>query len=160
MAVVKRDVDAYKLIYKSEVKSNVKVQILDEGGRIVFSEVIRNSDGFIRPYNFATMVEGEYTIKVDNGSNWMSETVAYKSSHLDEGTQLIRTHDGKYLLTVAGHGPEFLTVTIRDAKGVDLHSEVRSVTGDFARVYNLDNLAGPFSFEVSDNSGRSKIFKK
>ncbi len=159
MAVVKRDVDSYKLIYKSEAKSNVKIQILDASGSEVFSEVIRSSDGFIRPYNFSALGEGEYTIKVDNGSNWMSETVAYKSSYLDETAQLIRTQDGKYLLTVAGHGPEYLSVTIRNAKGDDLHSEISPVSGDFARVYNLEKLAGPFSFEVSDASGKSKVFE-
>ena len=65
IAVVKRDVNAYKLIYKSAEKSDVSVQIYNEKNVLIFSEVIRKSDGFIRPYNFESLGQGEYTIKVD-----------------------------------------------------------------------------------------------
>src|SRR5262245_31057192 len=72
MIVVKADENSYKLIYKSEEKSDVKVQIFDEANKLVFSETIKHSDGFSRPYNFRRMDEGKYTIRLDNGSNWLA----------------------------------------------------------------------------------------
>lgn len=160
IAVVKRDANAYKLIYKSEQRADVKVEIYDSKDKLVFSEVIRDAEGFVRPYNLETLSKGEYTIKVDNGSNWLSETITVGANSIEDVAQLIRTQDGRYLLTVAGHGHDFLSVKIWDGEGKSVHQEISSVSGDFARVYNMEKVQGPFSFEVSDTSGRSKIFKK
>src|SRR6218665_827033 len=62
MTVV-REGSTFKLFYKSPQQSNVTVTIYDEANRIVFSESFRESNGFIRPYNFGNLNQGEYTIE-------------------------------------------------------------------------------------------------
>src|SRR6478735_4944660 len=71
IAVIRSSATSYKLIYKSELQSDVKVEIYDSRNQIVFSETIKMSDGFARPYNFGSLNDGKYTIRVDNGSNWL-----------------------------------------------------------------------------------------
>ena len=79
IAIVKKSATSYKLFYKSELASDVKVKIFNAENDLVFAETIKNSSGFIRPYDFARVGEGEYTIRVDNGSNLMTEKFQYQS---------------------------------------------------------------------------------
>ena len=88
MAVVKRNATSFKVIYKGEETSNVKVQIFDERDQLVFTETIKKSRGFARPYNFEGLAEGEYTIKINNGLSLLTETIDY---HRDK-THLRRRH--------------------------------------------------------------------
>src|SRR5579864_5552739 len=58
----------FKLYYKSENAGRVKITIEDEKGNTVFSETMKNADGFVRPYNFQELPEGQYTIAVEDES--------------------------------------------------------------------------------------------
>lgn len=160
MAIIKRNATSYKLIYKGDQVSDVKVQIFDERNQLVFAETIKKSDGFVRPYNFESLAEGEYTIKIDNGSNWMTETVDYRTDKAGSLAHLVQLRDGRFLLTVAGKGQDRLTVRIFDVEGKRVYGDVNIVNGNFAQVYNLNKLQGPFSFEITGKSGASSIVSK
>lgn len=160
MAVVKRNATSYKLIYKGEQASNVKVQIFDERNQLIFTETIRKSSGFARPYNFESLAEGEYTIRIDNGLNSLTETIDYRRDKVNNLAHLAPLKDGKFLLTVAGKGEDRLTVRIFDEEGKRVYDDVNIVNGNFAQVYNLSKLQGPFSFEVTGKNGASNIVNK
>ncbi len=160
MAVLRQDENSFKLIYKSELESDVKVQILDGNNKVVFSETIKKSSGFVRPYNFGNLKEGEYTINLNNGSNSMTETFSYSRGNPEKLAQLIHLSDSKYLLTVAGHGEDLISVNIINGIGEIIHSENIPVFGDFAQVYDLGKLKGDFSFEIKDHIGATKILKR
>ena len=160
MAVVKRNATSFNVIYKGEETSNVKVQIFDERNQLVFTETIRKSRGFARPYNFDGLVEGEYTIKINNGSSLLTETIDYHRDKAENLAHLLSLKDGKFLLTVAGRGEDRLTVRIFDEDGKRVYDDVNIVNGNFAQVYNLSKLQGPFSFEVTGKSGTSNIVNK
>lgn len=159
MAVVKRDASSYKIIYKSEEASDVKVQIFDASSRLVFSETIKNSDGFSRPYNFGKLAEGEYTIKLDNGTSKLTETVDYhvQAERAERLANLTKLASGKYLLTVVGHGEDRIEVRIFDAEGKVIHRDSQAVYGDFGQVYDMSQVEGAFTFEITDKSGVSKV---
>ena len=160
MAVVKKSATSYKLIYKAEQAADVKIQIFDGKNQLVFKETIKKSDGFARPYNFESLPDGAYTIKIDNGLNWLTETVDYRAAKIENTAHLVSLKDGKFLLTVAGKGDERLTVRIFDQEGKRVYDDGNVVKGNFAQVYNLSNLQGPFSFEVTGKSGATNIVNK
>lgn len=160
MRVLRQDESSYKLIYKSVEKSDVKVQIFNEKNALVFTETIRHSDGFSRPYNFASLPEGSYTIKLDNGSNWLTETVDYKFGRSEKLAQLIKLGNGKYLLTVPGKGRDNVSITVYNAEGTAIHRGNHNVSGDFSQVFDLSAVEGSFSLEVGDASGASKMFRR
>ena len=58
MAVVKNGT-TFKLYYKGTQQMDVKVSILDATNKIVFTEVLRKVEGFVRPYNFSNLPEGD-----------------------------------------------------------------------------------------------------
>jgi hypothetical protein len=159
IAVMKANVNLYKLIYKGDLAADVKVEILNDRNEVIFKETIRKTEGFIRPYNFSDLETGEYTIKVDNGSNWLTEKVAFGTARPDNLTHLVALEDNKYLLTVPGQGSDDLTVRIFDQQGKPVYDATSAVQGNFAKVYNLGKMQGPFSFEVSGKGGVLNISK-
>ena len=60
------------------------------------------------------------------------------------------------MVSVRSAKNEKVTVRIFDGYNNLLHNEVKSVNGDFAQVYNVKNLTGTCTFEVSDDAGRVK----
>ena len=157
MAVVKTNSTSYKLIYKSEEASDVKVEIFNAKNALVFSETIKKSNGFARPYNFEKLAEGEYTIKLDNGSNWLTETVDFHPDRNIKLAHLTHLKDGKYLLTVVGEKENRLAIRIYNEEGELIRNDIEPVFGNFAQVYDLSLVPGRFTFQISDKSGATKI---
>lgn len=54
-------------------------------------------------------------------------------------------------------GKEKITIRIFDQDGVLVFEKEEIVKGDFARLFNLKNISGQPSFEVTENSGNSLI---
>lgn len=159
IAVVRNDESSFKLYYKSEEKADVKVQIFDADDKVIFSEVIPKSDGFARPYNFVNLREGDYTIRVDNGANWMSETVSYHADVDPNPFHIVKVDQERYLLTRAGNKEEVISVRILDENGAVLYEGSQKVEGAFAQLYNLGRRQGVISFEVSGKHGTRMLNK-
>jgi hypothetical protein len=155
MAVVRKGISSYKLIYKSEQASDVKVKIYNEKNVLVFSETIRNSNGFIRPYDFWKLGEGEYTIKLDNGTGWLMEKVKYESGQQELLAHLTKLNDGRILLSVPGYGEDRLSINVLNSLGETIHHYENKVSGDFAEVFNVSHVSGPVSFEITNQRGVS-----
>jgi len=160
IAVLRSSATSYKLIYKSELQSDVKVEIYDSRNVIVFTETIKNSDGFARPYNFASLDDGKYTIRVDNGSNWLTETVQYAAGKVEKLAHLTTLNDGRYLLSVPGSSVQRLDVRIFEASGKLIYHSKQNVSGDFAQVYKLNDVQGALQFEITDEAGLVKSISR
>ena len=157
MAVVKTTSTSFKLIYKSEEATDVKVRIFNSKNTLVFSETIRKSNGFARPYNFENLSDGEYTIKLDNGSNSLTQKLEFHTAENTKLAHLTHMKDGKYLLSVAGKGEDRLSIRIFNERGELVLNQSEPVYGNFAQVYDLRLMPGPFSFEISDKNGATKV---
>src|SRR5260221_13282646 len=56
----------FKEFYKANRFGKVKISILDQEQKVVFSVTFRKINGIKSPYNFCGLTEGEYTIIVDD----------------------------------------------------------------------------------------------
>lgn len=56
----------FNLYYKSLKPGSVKISISDKNGVTVFKENLKRVDGFIRPYNFENLPEGEYPVSIED----------------------------------------------------------------------------------------------
>ena len=122
--------------------------------------MIRNSNGFSRPYDFGNLAIGDYTIKVDNGLDELSKTVYNGSGLIEKPAQIIHLRDGRYLLTVAGQGQNKLSINVFDEQGSIVRTDSKVVDGNFAQLYDLRSLKGAFTFEVKDEQGSSRILQR
>lgn len=148
-----------KVFYKSATIGRVDVSILNDRGERIFSDVIHNTNGFVRPYSFRELPEGEYAVTIKDEYGKTTEKVSYT----DESPQkLINVKkigdDNKYLVTIASPQKDDFTILISDADNNLLYEEAAKIGGEFAKVYNLKNLKN-FSIEVSDHKGVLKKVK-
>ncbi|HEY9049124.1 MAG TPA: hypothetical protein VIN08_24655 [Ohtaekwangia sp.] len=157
MAIMKNGT-TIKLFYKGTRPADVKVSILDAKNKLVYAETIQNVDGFVRPYNFSNLKEGEYTIELVGENGRQVERVNYHFGKVEKLANVLHVagEPSKYILTVANKGADVLTVKIYDSIGTLLYNAKEEADGDFARIYNLENYHGAVTFEVTDSNGVAK----
>jgi hypothetical protein len=150
----------FKVIYEGEKTGHVKMNILDTKGRVIFSETTESSGGFIRPVNFGGMQPGEYTIEVIDGKGKQIEKLNYTSVNSVKDVHISKiSRDGKYLLAASPKGTEEINVRIYDGENNLVHNENLTISGEFGLVYNLKNIAGVPTFEVTDKTGNVRTIK-
>ncbi len=154
MSVVKSG-NICKIFYRGEQRGNIQVTIYNENGRVVFSEVIRKKDNFMRPYNFSTLPEGTYTIALNDGQTTRLEKFAHVLNKDQRPIRLIRVNNtgNKYLLAIPNEGHDVLTISIFNDHSSLLYRATESVRGNFAKVYYLGG-EGRYYFQVADQEGR------
>jgi hypothetical protein len=159
-AVIKTTEGNFKLIYKSETASDVKISIFNTDSRLVYSERVRNTTGFARPYSFKNLAPGEYRVVVEDesGSTTRKISTLQTASSKLVNVMKLKSAEGKFLVTIGGRGTEALTLNIYEGQKL-IHSEVKEVSGDFAQVYNLAQVKGSPSFEVLHQNGTSEILE-
>jgi hypothetical protein len=143
----------YKVYYKSERLGKVKVSIMDENGNTLFNETMNKVDGFLRPYNFEGLPEGQYTVKVEDENGKTVEKVNYKLGRVDKLIHVQKlAGENKYMLSIASPKPEDVFIYIFDEKDNLIHNEIQFIKGEFAQVYNLKDVPS-FTIEVYDKFG-------
>jgi len=157
-AVIKKDVSTFRLIYKSEKESDVRVSIYDAKDQLVYSEKVNNTDGFTRPYNFENLGEGEYTIAIEDGTKRQVEKVSYRAPKVTKTLNVLKmaSQEGKYLVMAAGQGDEVITVSIYDGGHNLVHRSFESTKDNFSKLYNLKSVKGHLTFEISNENGEVK----
>ena len=154
MSVVKNG-SVIRVFYQGEQTGKVKVLIYNEKGQRVFSEVMKNTENFMRPYNFSSLPDGEYTIEISDEKGKHFKRIAYFREPEERIAYLARLKKGeaKYMLAVLNDGREALTIRIYDERHHLLYKETQVPEGNFAKVYNLNQVAGQHIFEVADQTG-------
>lgn len=149
----------FKLFYKSEFAADVKVTIFDEHRKIVYQEVIRAIDSFVRPYNLRNLGEGDYTVEIDGAEGKQVERIFFGAAVPDLAVRLVPVYgvEGKFILSVPRNGRSRLNVTIFGADDERLFSETTHTGDDFARVYDLRSYGKDVVFRVTDSHGNLAI---
>ena len=151
-----------KLFYRGEHTGNVKVTIFNERGDVIYREILANTDQFMRPYNFSSLPEGEYTIELKDQQGRRIQQVNHKLSPEKRTAHLTRLNgrENTFVLAVPNQGQDDLHIRIMDEHNAVLYQKTEHVEGNFAKVYNLKHFTGPHVFEVSDKTGRvSRLVK-
>ena len=159
-AVIKTTEGTFKLIYKSETESDVKVSIFGADNKLVYSEKVRHTSGFARPYSFENLAPGEYSVVIEDNAGTTTRTISTRQTASPKLVNVLKlkSAEGKFLLTVGGRGTEAITLNIYDGQKL-IHSEVKEVSGDFAQVYNLSQVKGSPAFEVLHQNGTAEILE-
>jgi hypothetical protein len=152
--------EVFKVIYKGESASRVKLNVYNSSSQVIFSETVKSTGGFIRPLNFSGLNFGEYTIELTDASGTKTEKVNFQPAKSESLVHVSKLADGngKFLLSVANNETDALTVRIFDEANNMIFSDTQADAGDFAKLYNIKNVVGAVTFEVSDNSGTIKSF--
>ena len=143
----------YKVYYKSNRLGKVKISIMDEKGNTLFNETMNKVGGFLRPYNFEGLPEGQYTVNVEDENGKTVEKVNYKLGRVEKLIHVQKlAGENKYMLSIASPKPEDVFIYIFDEKDNLIHNEIQSIKGEFAQIYNLKDISS-FTIEVYDKFG-------
>lgn len=161
VAIMKKDADHIQLYYKSTKATTIEVAIYDGANKLKFSETIRKSEGFTRPYDLSKMKKGEYTIVVNDGDDRFVEkinTLSDKSSLL---TNVIKTNTkGDYVLTVADDQAKSITIRITDRFNNLLLQQTESIDKQYAKMFHFNKDTADIKFSVTTDRGESALIEK
>jgi len=148
--------NVYNIQYQSTKKGKVVVTILDSDNTTLFTEVICDLYSFVRPYNFSSLPEGEYTIAIKDENGVQTQKINNSFDKLYSYTYIAALPDtqNKYWLNIFNNGTEKVAVRILSEQGTTLFEESVTVTGSYQMVYNLDKIKGksPVTFVVVDGN--------
>jgi len=150
----------FKVIYEGVKAGRVNMKISNQDGEVVFNESVTGVNGFVRPVNFNGMTPGEYTIEVSDASGKQIQKVNYEIEQTVNMVHVAKiTGESKYLLAVAKGTEEKINVKIFDGSSNLVHNQNLVVSGNFGLVYNLKDVAGVPTFEVTDKTGNTRVIK-
>jgi len=159
MAIIANEsAGVYKVHYKSLEAGKVKLAIYDSKQNLMFSEVFFNMNSFIRPYNFNGLSAGEYTVVLEDKTGRQVEKISYRMNKVESLVRVskLTAAEGKFMLSVVNNGTESIRVNIYDAMNNLLHTQVETVTGNFALIYNLNKVATTtVKFEIINGAGNT-----
>ena len=139
VSVEKKD-EKVELTYLSEGEAKVKVNIYNQRGAIVYSEVIKHPKSFSKSYDLSKLPKGEYEFEIVDSRKVVSEKVTLSSAKNAEKflkADVSMTEEGKYSLVVIGEVVKPIQVNIYNARGILLYGDYISVEKSFTRSYDL-----------------------
>ncbi len=148
-----------KVYYKSATIGRVEVSITNSNGEKIFNDVVHKTNGFVRPYSFRELPEGEYAVTIKDEYGRTTEKVSYTNESPEKLINVIKLgDDNKYIVTIASPQKDDFTISISDADSNIIYEEAARIGGEFAKVYSLKNVKN-FSIEVSNARGVLKKVK-
>jgi hypothetical protein len=149
----------FHVFYKAAKLSDVKIFIRNERNDLVFTETIRKTDGFVRPYNFTQLEEGNYSVEVVDCSHRQVQKITHETKPSEKLMHVVRVSpaENKFLLTVSNKVHNIISVKIYAGKHQLVYEEMLETANDFAKLYNLNQIDGDFSFEITDGEGNVKV---
>jgi hypothetical protein len=160
VVVNQKESGMFKVIYEGVKAGRVNLKISNQDGAVVFSESVAGVNGFIRSVNFKGMNAGEYTIEISDASGKQVSIVNYEIEQSVGPVHVAKiAGENKYLFAVAKGSNEEINVKIFDGSSNLVHNENLVVNGNFGLVYNLKDVAGTPTFEVTDKTGNTKVIK-
>jgi hypothetical protein len=153
-AVIKNGA-TYKLYYNGLHQTDVTISIRNADDQLVFREVLKQVDGFVRPYNFSHLSEGDYTIEIKDNDGLKVEKISYEKNAESKFARILKLSgdERKYLLMISSKTADAVKVRILDESDNVLYSQHENTIGDFARIYNLGKYSGKGRFEVTTSDG-------
>ena len=149
----------FHVFYKAAKLSDVKIFIRNERNDLVFTETIRKTDGFVRPYNFTQLEDGEYTVEVIDCTYRQVQKITHGMKPSDKLAHVVRVSptENKFLLTLPNKVHNIISVKIYGDKHQLVYEELLEITDDLAKLYNLNQINDNFSFEITDGEGNVKV---
>ncbi|MEI9921450.1 MAG: hypothetical protein WDO14_22085 [Bacteroidota bacterium] len=145
----------YTVSYSDVKPGKIILTIKDDQGNLLVRRVIKSENGFSMPANFSSVTEGVYHVETDNGVEKQNVRVDYNNNTAPTYSRVVDLGDGRYLLSSSHVGVETINVKIFDGSGTMIFDEDKKINGGFAMMFNLKDVVGKPSFEVSESAGHS-----
>ncbi|HLZ16986.1 MAG TPA: hypothetical protein VKQ08_08095 [Cyclobacteriaceae bacterium] len=156
----------FNVIYKTKatMPGTVHVSILNDLGKVIFTEAIYKTRSFSRPYNFNDIGMGEFKLLVEDSEGKIEKKISFTSPQkkgVESDIQVVKIGNSpnKYILAIANNEPDEIHVKILGADKEVLHDESIAVSGKYSVIFNLTHIKTSPTFEVTGSNGVLKTFE-
>ena len=128
----------YNVLYRSATKESVKIKFLNEKRRVLYTEWVRSSKGFVKPFDLNQLPKGTYTIELVSNEQVLQESIKlYSAKELyDQMIQISELDEQKVKVDVDTKAGDEVDVFIMNDEGGVIYNESTSES----KVYNLSNV--------------------
>lgn len=141
----------YELTYLTNGEGSVRVNIYDQEGTKLHSEVISNIKSFSKEYDFDKLPEGTYSFEIVDNSGVVSTEIKHIVRDKVKA-QVKPIEDNKYQVLVRGNDFEPVIINIYDRSRNLIYSDVVKLGKSFTKTYDLSKVsANSFTFEVVED---------
>ena len=156
LEVVKQG-SVFKLFYAKKTIDKVNVRIFDNSGKLIFSEIIKNQEGFIRPYNFDQLDFGDYRLTISDKDELIEKTIHHgEFDEIDTKPKyrLVKVNEMKdmdrvYKLTIVNQGDAEAYIKVKNMADEVIFSMTESFSGNYGKLFNLGKLHQKALLEVT-----------
>ncbi len=136
--------DIHYLIYPFKNPGKVRITFLDENGKILARDWVRNKIGFKKRYDLSPLQSGSYTMEiVENGQKIRKQFLLGGALE----AALVDLSNNRYRVLVDSEVPGAIDLKIYDRSRNLLFADTQSE--GFSRVYDLGDVPnGPVYFEL------------
>ncbi len=146
------DKDTYQLTYINPGEYSLKVEVLDEEGKILHSEHIIRSRSFTKPYSFQNLDLGEYSFKVTDDDG-IYLTKIKRSDEINMVASIKKIEHDKAKIIVKGDFMAPVSVNIYDSHNALVFDDYIDKEKSFSRIYDLSKvIAEELRIEVVSDS--------
>ena len=143
------------LVFLPSTNEKVVVKILNEEGKLIFSENIKSSSRFERPYNLSELADSQYTIVVEHANEVFNEEISLVSVNELKAVAFhasVKTlADGKVALKVLQDGLNTVFVSVKNEEGNALYTTSITNEGSFIQNFDISSIKEAVYFEVKNN---------
>ena len=151
------DENRFKLIYQSPVTETVEIKLVDKNDRIVYSETVDKTNGFIKNFDVSNLPDGAYVLNVSSDDYKYSEYINVASWDAGKLHLVVTESNRKYALVGTNDSKEAVTLYILDQTGATLYKEVIPAGEQVKKMYDLKKVYGQrASFVIYGKDGIAK----
>jgi len=134
----------------NDINKNTKVTIKDENNNILYEQNIEDSEKFAKSFNFELLVDGNYTIEIDDASRTKvypfyisNDLVSLNNSAADEFFKPVVSQKGS-MVYVSQFSPDCkpLYIAIYDRNNEVIHEELLTGRMDLGKIFDFSNSFG------------------
>lgn len=152
MAIIKTNTGA-RIFYSTETASQVHVKIYNADNKAVFSDFIKSKESFSRLYNLMDLPKGEYRVVMEDENGIREELFSNRKKVEVLSSIIYAKNVQKCLVTLYTLDGTDVSVTLFDKNRQVLSSNALTVDGQASRLFNLEQIDGQITVEVSNANG-------
>lgn len=159
--VSKDSSSVFKVYYSGSDSKKVRVNIYNENDEKVFSEIINNKNGFVRPYNLEDLPAGNYKFEIIDNEDARAYEFAYGNMPAtnDELYAFVNQFsDNRFFLGLANDTEGEYTIKIYDANNNEVYNSTELVKKQFSQLFNLETASSEITFKIFKNGKTVKEF--
>lgn len=133
------EMQKFRVFYQPEKEEDVKVLIFNQGNQLIYSEVVRDTEGFAKVFDLTGLSTGNYFLELKSKSASYREMISWDSN---EGQNIVISSLKDKKVAMLGNPDASFSLKILDEKGTLIYTDGFNKNEVVNKLYNLQQVEG------------------